>query len=245
MTKFHRASERSWADSVTLEELQHIARESIGRDRSTKDVDDWCKGIWNKPQSPSIRSSPKRKAREDEWIEKLEMADGRPKGATRRIDIEVQAGGSADQDSENLMQADMNLTVPQFPATPPRLRAFGSVTNILGIASRRLVLENSPPTAVPLPTPKPSDNSVRDMQLMTCLTPQDSSPARQILSGSILNHPRPAATCQPVWPEVFRSSKEAPPVKPTHLDFDNAPAISPFLSSPLQSVNFSCMRQYT
>jgi DNA ligase-4 len=61
---------------VTLQDLHKIARQSIGRDRSAKDVDDWTKEIWGNVASPGIRSEKKRKERVDEWVETLGMVDG-------------------------------------------------------------------------------------------------------------------------------------------------------------------------
>ncbi|KAJ6581305.1 hypothetical protein B0H19DRAFT_1018028 [Mycena capillaripes] len=73
ITKIHRTSERSWRDSITLQDLHIVARDIIGRDRSNKDVDDWGNSLWGKPVSPSITL--KRKAVADKWEEKLIASD--------------------------------------------------------------------------------------------------------------------------------------------------------------------------
>jgi len=38
-----------------LNDLQKLARNCIGVDRPSKDIDDWCNKLWGKPSSPSIR----------------------------------------------------------------------------------------------------------------------------------------------------------------------------------------------
>lgn len=40
---------------MDISELDKIARECVGKDHSAKDVDDWCKSLWGKPTSPTIR----------------------------------------------------------------------------------------------------------------------------------------------------------------------------------------------
>jgi len=64
---------------VTLQDLHKIARQSIGRDRSTKDVDDWTKEVWGNVASPGVRCEKKRKEREIGWTEKLGVVDGKTK----------------------------------------------------------------------------------------------------------------------------------------------------------------------
>ncbi|TCD68425.1 hypothetical protein EIP91_010826 [Steccherinum ochraceum] len=77
ITKVYRPGERSWREAVTLAEYQTIARNAIGIDRPGKSEDDWCKQVWGKPSSPSVKSAAKRKQREDVWFEKLRRADGK------------------------------------------------------------------------------------------------------------------------------------------------------------------------
>jgi len=38
-----------------LNDLQKLARDCIGIDRPSKDIDDWCNKLWGKPSSPSMR----------------------------------------------------------------------------------------------------------------------------------------------------------------------------------------------
>ncbi|EIN06045.1 DNA ligase/mRNA capping enzyme, partial [Punctularia strigosozonata HHB-11173 SS5] len=75
LTKFYRTSERSASECLTLQELNKIAHESVGRDRSLKDIDDWCKKTWNKTASPSVRCPKRKKASEQAWEEKFALAD--------------------------------------------------------------------------------------------------------------------------------------------------------------------------
>ncbi|THH02681.1 hypothetical protein EW026_g207 [Hermanssonia centrifuga] len=85
--KVFRPDERPWNDASTLQDLQQTAYEVVGRDRSGKAEDDWCTELWGKTASPGIKSASKRKAREEEWIEKLEDADGKPKMKAQKLDF--------------------------------------------------------------------------------------------------------------------------------------------------------------
>jgi len=38
-----------------LNDLQRLARDCVGVDHPSKDIDDWCNKLWGKPLSPSIR----------------------------------------------------------------------------------------------------------------------------------------------------------------------------------------------
>ncbi|KAF7309678.1 DNA-LIGASE-A3 domain-containing protein [Mycena indigotica] len=69
IVKLFRPHERTWSDGVTLSALHKIAQESMGRDRSDKDVDDWVNTTWNKPVSPT--AAVKRKATIEKWEQKL------------------------------------------------------------------------------------------------------------------------------------------------------------------------------
>ncbi|KAJ7695203.1 hypothetical protein B0H17DRAFT_1056785 [Mycena rosella] len=74
ITKIFRTKERSWRDSVTLQDLHKVARDCVGRVRTNKDVDDWSNILWGKPVSPGITRA-KRKLVADEWEEKLIASD--------------------------------------------------------------------------------------------------------------------------------------------------------------------------
>ncbi|TFK71618.1 DNA ligase/mRNA capping enzyme [Pluteus cervinus] len=76
ITKVYRAIERSWLEAVNLHDLHRIALECIGRDRSVKEVDDWCNSLWGKPTSPSAKSVLKRKRTAERWQLKLARLDG-------------------------------------------------------------------------------------------------------------------------------------------------------------------------
>ncbi|KIM90611.1 hypothetical protein PILCRDRAFT_1874 [Piloderma croceum F 1598] len=87
LTKLYRAASRPWSEGVTLQDLHKIARESIGRDRSNKDVDDWTKEVWGNVASPGIRCEKKRKEREVGWMEKLAVLEGVGRGKTKRLKV--------------------------------------------------------------------------------------------------------------------------------------------------------------
>ncbi|KAF8638937.1 hypothetical protein AX16_010412 [Volvariella volvacea WC 439] len=75
IVKVYRAVDRAWTEAVDLRELYHIAREVVGRDRSLKDVDDWCNTLWGQPTSPSVKSTVKRKAAAEFWEKQLAALD--------------------------------------------------------------------------------------------------------------------------------------------------------------------------
>jgi len=87
ITKIFRHSERSWSQGIDLKELDKVAREAIGRDRSDKDVDDWCNNLWGKPVSPGAKCSLKRKASMLTWEAKLAILDVRPTGKRRFVSV--------------------------------------------------------------------------------------------------------------------------------------------------------------
>ncbi|KAK7679443.1 hypothetical protein QCA50_017497 [Cerrena zonata] len=134
ISKVYRLSERSALESgngggTTLQELQTLARESVGNDPPGKEEIDFCKTIWGKSGflSPGIRSDSKRKQREEEWIDKLRVLDEKALGRkVKRIRPEAQrssAGG--DENHELVLQRH-----PARLGITTGLRAMGSVTNL-------------------------------------------------------------------------------------------------------------------
>lgn len=58
---------------MDIHDLQKLARDCIGVDRPSKDIDDWCNKLWGKPSSPSILEKTQDRAREiQEHLESLE-----------------------------------------------------------------------------------------------------------------------------------------------------------------------------
>jgi len=58
---------------MDIHDLQKLARDCIGVDHPSKDIDDWCNKLWGKPSSPSIREKTQDRAREiQEHLESLE-----------------------------------------------------------------------------------------------------------------------------------------------------------------------------
>ncbi|KAH8832609.1 hypothetical protein DL96DRAFT_1582827 [Flagelloscypha sp. PMI_526] len=90
ITKLHRRSERSWRDCMSLDEVQQLAREECGRNRPNKDIDDAVNLIWDHPSqvSPGVRSTPKRKRREEETKRLLDDVDPPSPNAIRLRDLE-------------------------------------------------------------------------------------------------------------------------------------------------------------
>ncbi|KAI0955281.1 hypothetical protein AcW1_006907 [Taiwanofungus camphoratus] len=131
ISKFFRLSERSWAEGTTLQEFQKLAREAVGRDRPNKDVDDWCNDLWGKPSSPGVKCPVKRKNNENLWERRLEFVDQKEYetrttstgGSENQVHSLHMEHGSKERDSTSLF---CRLT-----KTPPRIRTFGSATNVM------------------------------------------------------------------------------------------------------------------
>ena len=75
MTKTYRRRDRTWRDCISLEEFQHIARETVGRDRPNKEADDWCKSLFGNVASPGVKDPLRRKQREETIFADLERAE--------------------------------------------------------------------------------------------------------------------------------------------------------------------------
>ncbi|EKM49924.1 uncharacterized protein PHACADRAFT_178551 [Phanerochaete carnosa HHB-10118-sp] len=188
MTKFHRTSERSWRDGISLDEFQCIAREAVGLDRPNKDIDDWCKGLWGKLQSPGARCPAKRKAREEEWLDKLEKADGKLKLKARRLNLPGPA--------ETMMMENVRHEEPAAAAPANKMRAFGSVTNILPTplaqANKELSANVDPPSTKPIPEcPRqlqfgPDEDSVKTPNVMSSVAREHAQQER------VVENPTPA-----------------------------------------------------
>ncbi|GJE91101.1 DNA ligase 4-like protein [Phanerochaete sordida] len=210
MTKFYRASERSWRDGNSLEEFQRIAREAVGRDRPHKDVDDFCKGLWGKVQSPSVHHPEKRKEREEDWLEKLERADGKIKLKARKLDFHATADRSRAEKHE----------MPAPAATPQKqkMRAFGSVTNVL--PTPLVSADKGRPNEVLLPTPKPTAG--RPRRTIAASNRENSAKIPSIMATVAQEQAQtPEAHANPT-PATSNSDVFAPPTPPS-----SNPGLSP------------------
>ncbi|KAI0065581.1 hypothetical protein BV25DRAFT_1851055 [Artomyces pyxidatus] len=76
LAKIHRPIERGWRESMSLQEVQRIAHEVVGRDSVDKDIEDCIRGIWGKPIREGIRSATRRRTALATWISNMEEADG-------------------------------------------------------------------------------------------------------------------------------------------------------------------------
>ncbi|KAJ6591764.1 hypothetical protein DFH09DRAFT_1137908 [Mycena vulgaris] len=139
ITKIFRTNERSWQDAITLQDLHKVARDCVGRDRSNKDVDDWCNHVWGKPVSPGITGALKRKAVADEWEEKLFASDRQ---------LARKRGWTPFESRVLRSQARVATESP----VPQRPRPLGSRTNLGDSRSPRF----APAGAVRTPNPHPS-----------------------------------------------------------------------------------------
>lgn len=135
---------------MSLDTLQKIARESVGRDRPHKDVDDWCKGLWGKTASPGAKCVMKRKATEASWLEKLEHADvplksRRLVAAGRTVRTKTTGRGTT---SENVFhgqhqQEDFKMSESQAKPLPLKSACvLGAITSAIVYPNRRQVEED-------------------------------------------------------------------------------------------------------
>ena len=60
-----------------MEEVHKIALESVGRDRSDKDISDWANITWGNLASPRADCPRNRTKKTDQWRERLAQLDGR------------------------------------------------------------------------------------------------------------------------------------------------------------------------
>jgi DNA ligase-4 len=196
MAKYHRTCERAWADAVPAAALQALARAAVGRDRPHKDVDDAVAALWGKPVSPGVRSSPRKRAREAAWLERLERADGcAPKRARAQLVREDPQGNE-------------NVPVPAAPAVPERrrplrpsaLRPMASSTNLAGALSA-LTMVAPLGSASPAIPPRISARDIPPTPEPSCITQS---------RGSVV--------CDPV--EIPHT------VKPSRKPFDALPTVS-------------------
>jgi DNA ligase-4 len=77
ITKYYLPSERKWQESSALEEVHKLALESVGRDRSDKDISDWANITWGKLASPRADCPLKRETKAELWEKRLAQLDGR------------------------------------------------------------------------------------------------------------------------------------------------------------------------
>ena len=84
MTKAYRRRERTWRECISLEEFQHIARETVGRERPDKEADDWCKGLFGKVASPGVKDPLRKRQREAVILADLERIEERHRDGGRK-----------------------------------------------------------------------------------------------------------------------------------------------------------------
>lgn len=160
----------------------------MGRDRPDKDVEDCVKEMWGIPSSPSVRCPTKRKEREEEWVEKLSKADGRPKPAkVRRLDFS--GGGGVDAENTGASVGESVSAVRK----PGGLRRFGSVTNVLASPKSRMAsLQATPPkTSTTKPTPVVKTSATAASPQATPVSPPATSKS---VNEDVCLQPKPSAT---------------------------------------------------
>ncbi|KAF7977593.1 hypothetical protein HWV62_3192 [Athelia sp. TMB] len=203
LVKLYRPSERSWSDGVTLEDLHKIAREAVGRDRSSKGIEDWTKEMWGQQGSPGIACEQKRKRRVSDWIERLETLDCVKAKRPRRSEPGPKAPSPL-----------KDRRVINSGRTALDAKALGPMTNLTFL----------------IPTPPPSNPQAaepRTPRKRTAPRTPPTSPARRtgFSIGSPLRNLRSTATHNPAHEETsaisrlitpFQSAEEGSPRHPSY-----------------------------
>lgn len=94
-------------------------------------MEDWCNGVWGKPVSPGVNASPKRRRREDEWVDRLARADGRVKRAKRTGELYGDSRDKEEKERKEPEEDEENFAQTKRPMKRSKVQAFGSVTNML------------------------------------------------------------------------------------------------------------------
>lgn len=133
-----RSSDRPYTDGVTFDEFQRIARESVGRDRPNKDVDDWVRGVFRQPTSPGAKCPNKRKRTEAQWVQKLEAVDWSSSSVSPRKKARIEAPKESPI-LRKIANVENTVMLVDGPRTPPSARMrptrLGSVTNVTAASS--------------------------------------------------------------------------------------------------------------
>lgn len=121
--------------AVCLSDYTDIARRCIGKDGREKHVSDDVKAMWGIESSPAVRSSPKRKAREDVLFDQLANFDERRKTTSGRH-------------------------YSGLPVAPlPNADQIPALNGVLSVATEHATRLDNPPASLAvggLPTPLPS-----------------------------------------------------------------------------------------
>lgn len=172
LVKIYRPSERSWTDSVTLEDVHIIAREAVGRDRTSKGMDDWTKELWGQQASPGVKCLRKRKSKVDEWIDKLEAVDSVKTKRTRLFEPKP---------------TEIRVSNQQDSRTALGTKALGPLLNVTSLLPTPPA--SSSPAQLPPPhTPRHGRKRSNPTSPLTVQAryagPSASSPLRNVWSGA-------------------------------------------------------------
>lgn len=188
--------ERSWKDAVNLQSLHKIACESVGLANSDKDIRDWSSGLWGRPVSPGVKSTPKRKTTSHLWEHKLSLFPG-----SKRLKLDP--GSSAPGNRENNVKATLRRTPMEPLASKTNILDYSTscqpnVPNVPNIAawttdshtSTPIVQKMAPPTLTFPPYPSPTKTQLADISSISQNKAQhtldDESPGRLFLSNALV-----------------------------------------------------------
>jgi DNA ligase-4 len=195
LTKIYRAAERGWKDAVTLQKLHNIACESIGRDKSGKDIRDWSSGLWGRHVSPGIKSTPKRKAASNLWELKL-SSDCHSKR------LKVDNNCSTHESRENITKTPPRKLSVEPLASRTNIFDRGSQLNTPGSALRSMKSYlNTPPENKRSPTVQTFSSPTKSPQLVDvrssipqeCSTSIKSSQGMAFLENALIWVAKPRA----------------------------------------------------
>jgi hypothetical protein len=129
MVKAHREGDRSWLQTVDLEEFQLLARLSSGIDRQGKESEDQMDMLWNKNSSPRVKDEKIIDYRWRVWWETLTDWE-KDKSKERR----------------EVIRAIAFREIPAQPASGRELRAFKKLTNLMELPSSFDITASESPT---------------------------------------------------------------------------------------------------
>ncbi|KXN89405.1 DNA ligase 4 [Leucoagaricus sp. SymC.cos] len=147
ITKIHGKQERPWTECMDITELNKIALQCIGKDRPSKDIDDWANTLWGKPTSPTV--SQKRHAKVQDIEETLANLEGNlqhPKESAKRRklghvtnvpqiavpNVAAKPQHEAKNTRQQFGHSDVNQYLNQHPSSAvvvddPRMKTFPGV----------------------------------------------------------------------------------------------------------------------
>jgi DNA ligase-4 len=112
-------NERKWQESLTLAEVHQMALESVGRDRSDKDISDWANVTWGNLTSPRADCPLRRRTKLMQWEKRLAQLDGKGTVVPDRVQSTPSRRKHSENDSpDEIKQKVRRKTTDSLPLLP-------------------------------------------------------------------------------------------------------------------------------